>query len=129
MTWGDFLLNLLVEVVGLAIGIPIAVWLASRAAKRRIDELAPPFVRLIKQLREDKTITEKAARQCVVCTAGILSQELIRSPTFSIPKHTSGDCKVCSLEFKTTSTPASERHCSHCGLKNNIWNIVEEQSA
>jgi hypothetical protein len=123
MSLSDFGVNLLVEIAGLAIGIPVGAYVAIRLARRRLRKVAPPLIHLIKQLREDEQISRPAARACVVCTARVLAYELERQPRLgTIAKQQNDPCAVCDLQYKINTELG--KSCSHCGLSENIWDLT-----
>src|ERR1051325_11086717 len=65
--FGNLLLNVVAEFLGLAVGGIFAALIAKRLAKKKLEELAPYLVRLIGQLRIGGTISKEAARDSVVC--------------------------------------------------------------
>ena len=127
MAPGEFIQNIAVEVVGLLIGIPVGAWLAATSARRRLNKVGPPLIRLIKQLREDGNLSPEAARACVVCTARVLSHEIEKQKDgLGIPKRRDEKCTVCMLEYKTISPKGGSPECAGCGLHNNVWNIIDQ---
>jgi hypothetical protein len=124
MTAPDFLWNVLVEVVGLAIGIPVGTYRAIRAARQRTSSIAPPFVRMVKQLREDQQLSPSAAHTCVECIAQVLTHELTRAGGPSVPRRAGERCTVCSKDFMTKRQPGGETTCARCGLPANVWNLI-----
>lgn len=128
MTIADFGLNLLVEVIGIVIGIIIGFRIAASAAQRRIDTIAPSAIRLIRQLREDGTLTPKAAQDCVVCAASLLSPNVAAEPETHTRKAGIESCVVCTLSYETVNPPGMQRRCANCSLGSNAWNIVKNTS-
>jgi hypothetical protein len=124
--WSNFLLNFATEIIGLAIGTMLAFWLASRFAKEKLKELALPIIEIITELRERGKISEKGARNCVICAVNILSEDsfYIEKPQLSILTNDES-CKVCNLKAKTTSDKLS---CKYCHLHISDWRKAKNNS-
>ena len=123
----NFFLNLVAEFLGIAIGGVLAAFIAYKLATDKLDKLAPDLVALIAQLRKGRTINEKAARQCVICTVSFISEESLlqaRDTAASI-SITTLKCPVCELDADVVRSADGHRHCTHYHLQGNVWNRKE----
>lgn len=118
---GNLLLNIVAECVGFAGGAAIGVWVAVSLAEDKLTRVAPHLVRLIRQLREDDTITGQAARECVGCAVLALSEKPFRDWRDAAPgSHYPTPCGVCALTFEADSAADGVR-CLRCGLPAETW--------
>lgn len=121
--FSNFFLNLVAEFLGWAVGGVLAAVVASRLAAKKLADFAPDLVRLIAELRKGKTISEKAARQGVICAVGLLSENSLREAR-TINKSiliTEVKCLVCDLNAETDRNPDGNRRCPHCHLTGDVW--------
>jgi hypothetical protein len=119
--WSSFLVNLAAGIICLAFALEIA----SRFAERKLETLAPKFVDLVKQLREDGLIGGKAARASVMCAVGFISEGRLRNESFRILPADQG-CGVCGLPVALRD---DKKSCEHCGLNRSIWGAGSHESA
>lgn len=119
---GNLLLNVVAECLGFAGGAVIALWVAKELTERKLREVAPHLVRVIRQLREDATISDRAARECVSCAVHILSEKPFRAerqPSAVSPHPV--PCGVCALKFDADLSVTQRVQCLRCGLPDSIW--------
>jgi hypothetical protein len=120
--WYDFesnlLLNVVAEFVGFSFGIVAAAHLATRAAQKKVDELAEPVLALIRHLREGGTISPPAARAAVVTTVKIISEKA--APRTGGIADSTEICSVCALGCKLTT----RNRCRDCGLPGRFWSSL-----
>ncbi len=115
--WGTYLQNLSVELIGIALGILVAFFIAKILAGRALKLVAPSILSLITTLREKDKIDGDIARALVV-TAVIILREVnvidMRTEFCKTSKETI--CPVCGLDVGTGP-------CMHCHLPEAVWNL------
>ena len=97
----NLLVNVVAEFIGLSVGLIVGVKIAVYVAQQKVNELAEPILRLVQQLRKDKTITPKSARKAVIATVSIISDGTFDSSrTSHAQSNVELECRVCGLESK-----------------------------
>ena len=117
----NFLLNLAAGFLGVVVGVVLGVRVATLLAQRKLDELAPRFVDLIKQLWTDRLISSEVARASVICTVGLISEASLQKARKAARDSVVAPCAVCSLESRATPDIAGVQRCSNCGLEGAVW--------
>ena len=99
--WANLWLNSVAELAGLAVGVLIAVPIASRFARSRVKRVGSQVAAAVAQLR------------------ALLDEDHLNEAR-SAGEHKGGSisCGVCSLEVQTNGG-----RCSHCGLHGDHWNL------
>jgi hypothetical protein len=122
--WGNLLLNLSVELLGLILTTVVGVKIATMIARERLNKPARRFLKLLAHLRIGKTISGEAARQSVRCVVSVISEEHL------LPKHTLSlkrkevNCGVCALTVQTIPDKKGQDQCEHCGLVGDVWKDI-----
>jgi|CXWL01.1.fsa_nt_gi hypothetical protein len=119
---GNLLLNVVAECLGFAGGAVVALWVAKYIAEKKLAEIAPHLVRVIRQLRADATISGRAAQECVSCAVHVLSEKPFcagRDPD-GVSQH-AAPCGVCALKFEADPSVTDRIQCLRCGLPESIW--------
>jgi hypothetical protein len=125
--WSNLLVNVVAGLLGLALGIVLTILIASRLAAEKLNEVADRLVRLVEQLREDKLLSQDAARRAVVFAVGLISESSLRQRREEGPiSDGSGTtaCKVCALEAETLGNAETLR-CRYCHLPGAVWKSTE----
>ena len=124
---GNLLLNVVAEFLGLAVGGVFTALIAKELAKKKLKDLAPDLLRLIGNLRIGGTISEEAARDCVICAVHVISEDSLASVRSNEPAVVAGEkCVICSLRYETEENGA---RCKHCHLDGNVWGSDELKEA
>jgi len=119
--WRNLALNGVAELAGVAVGVLIAVPLASRFARSRVKAVGSQVAAAIAQLRVDGTITDQGTRRAMICAVALLDEEhLGEARSLLEPSKRLMSCNVCSLEVETNNG-----RCSHCGLHGDHWNVPD----
>jgi hypothetical protein len=125
--FSNLLQNLVAEFFGWAVGGILATVIATKLAVEKLGKLAPDLVVLIAQLRKGNTINSEAARQCVICTVGLLADDaLVKARETTIPIIiTKRECPVCKLDADIVRGPEGQSRCTHCHLRGDVWDRNE----
>ncbi len=115
--WGPYLQNLSAELIGIALGILSAFFIAKILAGQALKSVAPSILKLIKTLREKGKIDGEIARALVVTAVTILREANVidmRTKLSETSKETI--CPVCGLDVKAGP-------CMHCHLPEALWDF------
>lgn len=114
----NLLLNVVAEFLSVAAGLLFAVWLGSRVASAKLSIFAQPLLGLIQQLREDKKISQLAARKGVIVTVSLLSEGI--PPGSRLPDSSERKCRICGLK-SNAETYRGRLRCKDCKLPGEVW--------
>ena len=116
--------NLVAELLGIALGILLAVPIASLWARHKLKDVAPSLVDLLQQLRDDQKLSGRATRCAMVCAVNLIYEEgfdrLRGGP--SAEATTPTPCAVCRLEAMADKTGGHLR-CHYCKLPGHLWSL------
>ena len=128
--FGNLLLNVVAECLGLAVGGIFAALIAKELAKKKLEELAPALVRLIGHLRIGGTISGEAARDCVICAVQIISEDSLDKVRSTEPGTIAGKkCLVCDLIYEIKPIEGKGERCKHCQLDSKVWDNEKLEEA
>ncbi len=119
--WAGFLQNVAAEAIGLGVGVPFALWVASALGKERLSSVAPKLVEVVKELREQDTLSGRAARACVVCAVELIDDKELQKSRGANPNLRFADCAVCKLPSNVVPEASGGSRCRHCGLRGDVW--------
>lgn len=128
--FGNLLLNIVAEFLGLAVGGIFAALIAKELAKKKLAELAPNLVRLIGHLRIGETISKEAARDSVICAVHIISEDSLDELRSKGSGSIAGQkCLICNLNYEIESVTGKGVRCKHCKLEAKVWENKELEEA
>jgi hypothetical protein len=122
--WSNLLSNIVAELVGFSIGAIAAYKIATTLADKKLGDVAPHLVKLLRQLRTDSTLSGLATRCSMICAVALISEthfDSWRSARTGGPSTL--ECTVCGMESATAHKPDGRVECGHCGLPGELWKV------
>jgi hypothetical protein len=117
----NLLLNLVPEVLGVAAGTLITLYVAARLASEKFSNYADNYFILISKLRLEGKISGPLARQSMVVLVPLLNDKImIQKKGDDITYLTNEKCNICGLNCEVYQH-GTVRKCKKCGLKAKHW--------
>lgn len=119
----NWLVNLGAGFLGMGATTLVATATGWLLARRKLNNVAVPILRLIQELRFKSQISPEAARRAVVCVVNLMPEGSMSSSKLRRKESALQKCPVCFLDID----PGTDlrKQCSFCLLPGAVWNYED----